>query len=241
LIALSEGNLGARDQALELVAELQVTQAKPDVVRIFLDDRLAINTRLRACVALAALGDPRGADLMKKAASGGRAYAIRYLPTVMGDDAAPVLCEVVRRFGNGCSHLAWDAMRRVASERGVPLVVEVLRQGHCTACIDFAVECLAIPEWKPNAALPDLIKLLESKPRTRNPLWTQQLAAEALGALGPDAEAALPALTRLAEVHARDEWAKVKSHQPVGQRNLFGDMRYSNDDFVDAICKIRSR
>ena len=76
---------------------------------------------------------------------------------------------------------------------------------------------------------------------TINPVWTQQLAALALGRIGPEARAALPALTQLAETHARDEWDKLKSKQPEKQRNVFGDMQYSDDYFIDAICRIRQR
>ena len=220
---------------------MKVTEAKPDLARIFSDDKLAIETRLRACVALAVLGDRRGADLMKRAIFeevGGRKYAIRYLPSVIGDDAAAVLCDVVRR-GKNRSGLAWDAMHRVSSKRAIPPVLDLLREGHCPACTDFAVECLGIDGWEPEAAIPDLIKLLERKPKTMRPLWTQQLAAKALGAIGPEAKATLTALTRLAETHAADEWAKVKFHQPEQHRNAFGQMQYSDDYFVNAICKIR--
>jgi hypothetical protein len=187
LTALSESNLGALDEALDLAAELQLAQAKPDLVRFFSDDKLAIQSRLRAGVALAALGDRRGAGLMKNTvfeASPGRTYAIRYLPYLMGKDAPPVLCDLVRRFGAECSNRAWDAMHWVPVDAAVPAVLALLREQHCPVCIDFAVECLAIDKWKPKAAIPDLIKLLESKPETRNPLWTQRLAAVALGSIG---------------------------------------------------------
>jgi hypothetical protein len=242
LTALSERNLGALQEAIELAGELTLIEARPDLVKLFSDDKLSLDVRLRACVALAAVGDRRGGDLMQKTVieeSSGRSYAIRYLPSVIGDDAAPVLCDVVRRSGKGVTSLAWDAMHRVSGEAAVAPLLRLLRDGHCPACIDFAVECLGIYGQKASAAIPDLIKLLENKPKTRDPLWTQQLAALALGTIGPDAKAALPVLIHLAETHARDEWEKVKSEQPAQRRNVFGDMQYSDDYFVDAICKIR--
>jgi hypothetical protein len=74
-----------------------------------------------------------------------------------------------------------------------------------------------------------------------DPLWTQRLVAIALGKIGPEASAALPALIRLAENHAADEWTQVKSGRPEQHRNVFGQMEYSEDPFVNAICKIRAK
>jgi HEAT repeat protein len=244
LTALSERNLGALHEAIELAGELKLNEAKPDLVKMFSDDKLSLDARLRTCVALAAVGDRRGGSLMTKSVfedSLQLSYAIRDLPSVIGDDAAPVLCDVVRRFGSDVSALAWDAMHRVSGEAAVAPLLLLLRDGHCPVCIDFAVECLGLYGRKATTAIPDLIKLLETKPKTINPVWTQQLAALALGRIGPESRAALPALTQLAETHARDEWEKLKSQQPEKQRNVFGDMQYSDDYFIDAICRIRQR
>ncbi len=103
--------------------------------------------------------------------------------------------------------------------------------------IDLAIELAG--EFHLAPAVRDLINLLETKPNTGNPLKTQRLAAWALGCIGPDAKAALPALTKLAEAHARDEWVKVKSQKPKERTNIHGDVMYSDDEFIDAICKIR--
>ena len=44
-------------------------------------------------------------------------YAITNLPTVLGDDAAPVLCDVIRRLGEEQTHAAWQAMPRSRDKR----------------------------------------------------------------------------------------------------------------------------
>ena len=70
--------------------------------------KAALGTRLKAAVALAAVGDRRGRDLMLRAIfeepSEERHYAIDMLPFVLGDDAAPVLCDVVRRLGESWAY-----------------------------------------------------------------------------------------------------------------------------------------
>jgi len=244
LTALSELNMGALDEAIDLAAELKLSESKPDLARLFSDDNLPLLTRLRVAVALAALGDRRGGELMKKTVfedSFERSYAIRHLPFVTGDEAGQVLCDAVRRLGKDASRVAWDAMHYVSGEAAVPPLLRLLREGHCPMCIDFSVECLGNKGPKAKAAVPDLIRILQTKPKTRDPFWTQQLAALALGRIGPEAAAALHALTHLAETHAHDEWEKVKRQQPDQHNNLFGDIEYSRDYFIDAICKIRQR
>jgi hypothetical protein len=249
LTALSARNLGALPAAIELAGELKLNGAKDDLVKVFSDDKLSLAVHLRACVALAALGDRRGGDLMKKTAfadSPERGYAIGELPSVIGDDAAALLCDLVRRSGDvvwrpgqNVSYLAWVAMRRVSGEAAVPPLLLMLKEAHCPTCIDFAVECLGEYGPKAGPAVPDLIKLLERQPKTRRPLWTQQLAAIALGRIGPGSRAALPALIRLAEIYAGVEWERLKSRQSEPPSNAPAEMKYSDDVFVDAICKIR--
>jgi hypothetical protein len=69
----------------------------------------------------------------------------------------------------------------------------------------------------------------------------RELAAVALGAIGPDAKDALPVLIRLAEVHAKDEWSLAKDKQPKLLPDHFGGEKCSDDYLVDAICKIRRK
>jgi HEAT repeats len=244
LTVLSEANLGALDEALDLAAELKLDQAKPDLVKIFSDERLPIETRLRAAVALAKLGDRRGGELMRKVAfedSGPSPfYAIKHLPAVLGDESAQILCDVIRRFGSKRFSPAWQAMNSVSGQAVVSPLLELLREDKPKS-IDFAVECLGDKGHDSKAAVPDLLKLLDSEPKTENPLWTQQLAAIALGEIGTEAEPALASLIRLAERHDAEEWNNVKANQANHRVVNFGRERFASAYFVDAICKIRQK
>ncbi|MDB5350117.1 MAG: hypothetical protein JWN86_1364 [Planctomycetota bacterium] len=241
LTALSEVNLGELDQAIDLTAELKLDRAKPDLVKIFSSEKIRIESRLHAAVALGTMGDRRGGDLMRQVAfdkTGPRYYAIQNLPAVLGDEAAPVLCEVVRRSGKEWSSTAWQAMHSVSGRAAVPPLLKLLQEDKPDG-VDFALECLGNKGPEAAAAIPDMIKLLDSEPKTKSPLWTQQLAAMALGRIGPKAGAALPSLIRLSEKHAPEEWAKFKDNQPELRNDNFGGKKYADDYFVDAICKIR--
>ena len=77
------------NEAIDLAAELKLDRARTDLVKIFEDEETPIESRLRAAVALASMGDRRGGDLMRKVAlekSGPGDYAIKNLPTVIGDE-----------------------------------------------------------------------------------------------------------------------------------------------------------
>jgi hypothetical protein len=87
---------------------------------------------------------------------------------------------------------------------------------------------------KANVAIPDLIRLMEGETETKAGLRRRRYAARALGRIGPDAQAALPALIRLAQEHAADEWDKWKGGQPELRKDVFGDATYFQDEFVDA-------
>jgi hypothetical protein len=243
LTALAERNRGAMVLALSLAAELRLVAAKPDLSNILADESLGIMDRLGAAVALGAVGDRRGGDLMKKVANEdapGRSFAIGHLPDVIGDEAGPILCDLVRRFGKDASYDAWQAMHRVSAAAAVPPLRKLLAEGN-PAFTDFAVESLGNQGQGASPAVPDLIKLLETEPKTEKPLWTQELAALALGRIGPDAGEALPSLIRLAEKHAPAEWDKAKTVQPEPRDVGSGRVEYSRDCFVDAICKIRRK
>jgi len=241
---LAEANRGGLDFALELTAELKLKDAREHLPKLFDNEKLPLGTRLRAAVALAALGDPRGGKVMTEAAlqeTDDQEYAVRQLPIVLGDRAAPVLCEVVRRHGERCRLPARQAMARVSSEAAVPELIRLLDAKESCASQTFAAECLGNKGSASKAAVPSLIKLLQAESRTDWLLSTHQYAAIALGEIGPDAKDALPHLIRLAETNARDEWERVKAKQPKLRPDQFGGQKYSDDYFVDAICKIRQR
>jgi hypothetical protein len=243
LAALADVNRGALDEALDLTAELKLDRAKPDLAKIFADESLALSSRLRAAVALAAIGDRQGRDLLRKSAlenSEQRKYAIAHLPGVLGDDAAIVLCDIMRQGDAAIAAEAMLAMRHVSVRAGVPSLLVLLHEGP-PGCRDAVIECL---EWKAEgakAAIPDLLKQLETSPRTKEPLWTQKLAALALGKIGPDAAPALPALVRLAERHEPAEWKELKDQSSKFNNPFDGSTRLSDTYFVDAILRIRRK
>ena len=187
------------------------------------------------------MGDRRGRDLVRKSAleeCEPREYAIAHLPGMLGDDAAIVLCDIMRQGDETIAAEAALAMRNVSVRAGVPPLLALLREGP-PGCLDAAVECL---EWKgagAKAAIPDLVKLLETEPKTKKPLWTQQLAAMSLGKIGPDSAPALPALIRLAERHAPEEWNRLKNQPPKFINPFDRRTRLADDYFVDAILRIR--
>ncbi len=120
------------DLALVLTAELRLDRAKPFLAGIFADEKTEIESRLRAAVALASMGYRRGGDLMRKIAlekSGAGYYAIEHLPSVIGDEAAPVLCDVVRRYGDDNALAPWQAMHLVSGKAAVPPLLGQLRSG----------------------------------------------------------------------------------------------------------------
>jgi hypothetical protein len=106
---------------------------------------------------------------------------------------------------------------------------------------NFAIECLGDKGPEAKAAVPDLIKILNSEVRPARLLSTHEYAAIALGRIGFEAEAALPVLIRLAEKLAPEEWKKASDHRPELRNDNFGGMKYSDDHFVDAIRKIRRK
>jgi len=81
----------ARTLALELAAERRIAGAKAGAKRILADETEPTAMRLRAAVALAAIGDMSGRDFVVLEADAGDAYAIRYLPEVLGEKAIPRL------------------------------------------------------------------------------------------------------------------------------------------------------
>jgi HEAT repeat protein len=129
-------------------------------------------------------------------------------------------------------------MHLVSGKAAVPRLLELLREAR-SEFVNFAIDCLGDKGPEAKAAVPDLIKILNSEVRPARLLSTHEYAAIALGRIGPAAEAAVPSLVRLAEKLAPEEWKKASDHQPELRNDRFGGKKYSDDHFVDAICKIR--
>lgn len=242
--ALAEHNAGAIQLALDLTTELKLKDAHKHVPGIFADEQLPLEARLQAAVFLAELGDKRGAQLMSKSAlesSEEQCYAIVNLPVLLGDKAAPVLCDVVRRFGNDRPWPAEHAMGRISSEAAIPELIRLLEEKASLASQTFAADLLGRRGAAAKAAVLSLMRMLEDPPQMHRFFSNHYHAANALGSIGPAAKEALPLLIRLAERHAPDEWARVKDMQPELRSGRFAQMRYSDDDYINAICKIRKK
>jgi HEAT repeat protein len=245
LRVLSEGPASRLETVLELAAERETPSAKSSLVRLFSDEHQSSAVRMKAAVALARLGDKRGADLVRKVAMGspssGAQYAVRNLPYVIGDGAAAIVCDLVKRSGGYMRGFDDErqAMWLVGSQAAVPLLVELLDAGADSGTAEFALDCLADkgPDAKPS--IPALLNVLGAGGRRRTLVANQRLAAKALGRIGPDASVALPALIRLAEKHAWGAWAYARAKQREPLRTFRGEPIYSEDEFVNAICKIR--
>lgn len=249
LTALTERNRGALDLALDLTAELKYTEAKAQLERLFVEVERPLATRLRCAVALAAIGDRRGAELMKCSClerSPVQEYAVSHLPDLIGDAAAPVLCEIVRREGMFCHSNVWDMMRKVRAEAAVPALIQMMERPTCPICVEFAAECIGSFGPKAKAAVPALRRVLKSTTATENPMWTLQLAFMALGEIGPDAKAALPDLDSMVQV-SRDRVKKLREQEELhgkkraafNSENDTWSMTYFDEKLHEAIKKIR--
>jgi hypothetical protein len=241
---------GALDDAIELVTERGFLEAKPELLRIFAATKTSPSTRVRAAVALGRLGDRRGADFVRGAAfsnSEDSHYAISGLPWVLGDAAAEFICSHVREFRKPRRNSAFDprlraardAMSLVTATAALPPLISLLKEEKNSGCVEFVLESLGDMGRDARVAVSRMIALLEDA-KGGVLLSTKRLAAKALGCVGPEADAALPALERLAERYAPTEWRRVSTENPARRINFWGKVSYSDDDFINAVCKIRA-
>ena len=232
--------------ALELVLDFATTRRLTDtpdsIAAIFEDKQLPLRIRIRAAVALAVLQDFRGGELLTATALSSQdfesqRYAIRHLHSVVGDEAVKTLCDVIRNHGHQQGWVV-DAMRNVPSIVAVPELIQLLKERKDGNCIDCAIACLGDKGEASRAALPLLIALLKTEPNTKDPLWTQQLVAIALGEMGRHAKSALPDLIRLAKLHAPEEWKSV--NDPTSSSWESDDPFGHVSAFVEAASKIQN-
>lgn len=251
--AISERNPNALSQALDLARSMKLPASKAAWPAILADEKLTLYTRLQVAVLLASFGDQRGAKLIKKtvldkpsdADTAAQYFAVEKLPYVFGDKAAPYLCAYIRRWGEKVTHHALSAMHAVSAKAAVPELCRLLVRTEPVHCQLFALECLGNKGPAAKTAIPDMIRILTDEPLVQDVGWTKfsthEYAAHALGRIGPDAEDALPILIRHAEKSAPAEWARVKNQQPKAEPDHFGGIQYSENRFVDAVCKIRKK
>jgi hypothetical protein len=223
ITAVTERNLGGIDGALDLVLEEKIASAKEHLPRLFDDRALPLPTRLRAAVALSTFGDRRGRALMTKAAlNGGDAmdYALDHLVEVLGDDAAPVLCDAVQKHGEKASHSAWMSMQKVGAKAAVPQLIRLVNDRSKPQGIEFALECLGDKKAAAKEAVPHLIRMLQEKLSTETPEYTVLRIVETLGEIGPYAEEAIVHLRKV-EKAARERVNKLKAENYKPPENLF--------------------
>ncbi len=166
-------------------------------------------------------------------------FALRNLPVVLGDRAARWLCIAAPRFGEDRRGVAREAMATIRSEAAIPELLHLLTErGDWTGTV-FALECFKDRGSDAIGAVPEVIKLLEEGVESSDRNRVARLAAQVLANIGPPASGALPALNRLAARLVPEEWEKLLSARPRCRQNLFGEMVYSENEFIDAICKIK--
>jgi hypothetical protein len=236
--AIRDSNLGALQQALDLVAETKLAEAKPDLARIMDDQSLDIEVRLRAAVALATLGDDRGAELVCEAAiRENRQYAVRSLPAVLGEKSAPVLREIVLRFGEEGRLSAGQPMSGLG-EKAMPTLIEMLEDRSHPVGQRFAATCVCTIGAPARQAVPALTKILHGHTDTKD-LWSMRnTVSSALGSIGPDARSALPLLVKFKD-EARAELERVREKYPESKDQIFNspvwDAEYRYKQAIEAI------
>ena len=249
--AVAERNRGGLDVALDLVAELKLASARPHLPKHFDDGSLPLESRLRAAVALAVFGDRRGEALMAKSSlekGPAQLYAVEHLPDLLGNRAAPVLCEAIRRNGEVVHTEAWQAMKRVDAAAAVPALIQLLNDRKSPDGMDYAAECLGDKGPAAKAAIPDLIRLINDRPQTERPDWTVRLAVMALGEIGPDAKESLPLLRKL-ERESYQAYQMLSLAKKKNSRVPFNDpiedelwsLESFNQDAYKAIRRIEKR
>jgi hypothetical protein len=193
--ALNERNVAALEFALELAGELMLNDAAPGLQAILADERHGAAARLRAAVALAELGDTTGADIIADAAlESADKYAISRL-NLLGEDGASLVRGAVARHGAEVTQEAVGALTSLGS-KGVPTLVELLGNDRDRQGQKVAFEVIARIGPAASDAIPTLLEILERVDEAHEEAPLSRLAAAALGSIGPQAKAALPALRR---------------------------------------------
>ncbi len=130
----ARGTETARALALEVLSRrprAEVEQATPLATSIVGDAKEAMPLRLRAAVVLVMAGAPVDADALFAEARGKdqpkevQRYAVRHLPTLLGDKAIPILRDLLR----GPASPVWSTCQDAFSdlgERAVPTLIAML-------------------------------------------------------------------------------------------------------------------
>ncbi len=100
------------------------------------------------------------------------------------------------------------------------------------------LECLSDRHAEAAPAVPDLAAFLQEGLKGKRRERLLRLAARVLGEIGPGAGSTLPVLHELASTHSSQQWQQLLKSVPEPRRKLFDETTYSDDEFIDAICKI---
>jgi hypothetical protein len=161
-----------------------------------------------AALPLAKSGDKGAADLLIRTAmehvddqsnASATAYAIEHFQDVLGDDALPLLNKLIQENHGRMGTDVRSALERFG-EKAVPIIIN-MRDDHRNIGGQYDALCLvATIGPKAKRAVRALIRELDNNTRVEESLVKDRidcLAAHALGAIGPAAKDALPAMIKI--------------------------------------------
>jgi hypothetical protein len=216
-VALAAGDSYELQRSLPLLVDAGSKSRNADRVlsAVLTDQRVSLEDRLTAGLPLAKSGDKRAADLFTKTAmthvsdrsdANANAYAITHLQEILGDGALPLLSELIQRNGGRMNSPVRSALESFG-KKAVPRMVDMLNDRKNIGEQADALWLLAKIGPDAGIAVPSLIHELHNKNRTERSHFEFRidvLAAQALGAIGHAAEAAVPAMTEIKD-HADAE------------------------------------
>jgi hypothetical protein len=238
--ALKAKNRGAMELALDLVAELELSDARPYLPAILADEGLPISVRLRAAVAFAKLGDLRGATLVRETAlNSGDEYAVKHLVMFFRDGAAPLIRDVLRRFPDQVGHVAWESLIAIGAE-SVPTLIEMLRDHEHLEGQYVAVDCVDSLGKRARDAVPALVDILRVESKDESLSDLEWKTVHALASVGPEAKDAVALVECLAE-HAKARMDEIRARDPDADEFESGlwSAKRKYDDLVESLKKIR--
>lgn len=243
LRAVEEMNLAAMDSALPVAAEWKLAGLQPAALRVLEDEELPVPTRLRAAMALAAIGDRSGSQLVtdtinlrKEKRRRDVAFAVHSAPRVMGTAAVPLLKQLVAD--------EWDQgiglVPRALADIGpavVPSLVEMIADAKNSPIRRVALQAISRLGPAAKQAVPALTKALRGADLANDWRLGKEIAG-ALAHIGPDAKSAVPALKHFA-IGCCAHLRRVEARGPASAGDLSVDWaRAEYNAVVDAIAKI---
>jgi hypothetical protein len=204
--ALAAGDADKLDRALPLLAELgsNLRRARSLLSAVVADGKVSLANRLMAALPLAKAGDQRAVALFIRTVSTdaddrSNGYAIGHLQEVLGDNAVPLLRKAIQQNRGRLNADVRLALERFG-EKAMPILINMLDDQSNVGGQYDALCVLATSGPKAKRAVPALIRELDNNTRVEESLVKDRidcLAAHALGAIGPAAKDALPAMIKI--------------------------------------------